>query len=449
MAVTFDQVKINIPGVGERAYLFAQYNMVSSQCTPNPWNVARQCMYLQGGTVNSEWAPGAPWEGIFPNVGEYVTSQTLVPNASGGYTTSTQCYKVLAMIDEQTFVSGTCLECYNNGAAGQCSNVFISTPPYPGDPNGCFYDNSINSMGIVVGSSSWVGNTANGWIFNTFIQNDCQDCIAGIPPNFTPNTIVNCCDPSEIYTLEPPSINWPVYNELINLGVYNDQQAFRADFYIGGAQTGMKCWHLEERTNTFGASVISVTFDPGDVFPDCAHLESFLIGSPNYNPCCAPPPDPCPPANPSSPFYTNNVEFCINCAVAGSFYFGHPDCPCCVDESPTGTTTETGCTLPTAVLAILQDKVDDWKEWRDRTFSNDNINSPGNPIGSVGGTQVVDRDRRKSRGGGIEDGKAGGNNETRGNTGQSGGGGTTDYQIEEPREEGRRGGGMSESAGEY
>ena len=446
MAITFDQVKTNIPGVGERAYLFAQYSMVNNLCTPNPFNVARQCMFLGGAATGSEWAPGAPWEGIFPNVGDYVTTEQLTPSLLGGYNTSIMCYKVLAIIDEPTFNTGTCVECYNNGAAGNCSNVFISPPPYPGDPNGCFYNNSINNAGIAVASSSWQANQAAGVIYNTYIQNDCQDCVAGIPPNFVPNTIVNCCDPSEVYTLEPPSINWPVYNELVNLGVYNDQQAFRADFYIGGAQTGMKCWHLEERTNTFGASVISVVFDPGDIFPDCGHLENFLTNSPNYNPCCTPPPDPCPPQDQNSPFYTNNSEFCFGCVTPGAFYFGHPDCPCC---DPTGTTTETGCTLPTATLRILQDKVNDWKEWRDRTFSNDNINSPGNPLGSVGGTQIVDRDRRK-RGESMEDGKPGGNNQTRGNT-QSGG---QDYQIEEPREDTGRdrrdeGGGMSEAGGGY
>ena len=50
----------------------------------------------------------------------------------------------------------------------------------------------------------------------------------------------------------------------------------------------------------------------------------------------------------------------------------------------------------------------------------------------------------------MEDGKPGGNNETRGNT-QSGG---QDYQIEEPREDTSRarrseGGGMSEAGGGY
>ena len=50
----------------------------------------------------------------------------------------------------------------------------------------------------------------------------------------------------------------------------------------------------------------------------------------------------------------------------------------------------------------------------------------------------------------MEDGKPGGNNQTRGNT-QSGG---QDYQIEEPREDTGRdrrdeGGGMSEAGGGY
>jgi len=54
--------------------------------------------------------------------------------------------------------------------------------------------------------------------------------------------------------------------------------------------------------------------------------------SPNAHPdcrCC--PGDntgPCPPSDPNSPYNTNPSEFCPNC-VPGAYYHGHPDCICC------------------------------------------------------------------------------------------------------------------------
>ena len=40
-------------------------------------------------------------------------------------------------------------------------------------------------------------------------------------------------------------------------------------------------------------------------------------------------PNPCPPLDQNSPYYTNNAEFCYSCNNPGSFYYGHVDCPCC------------------------------------------------------------------------------------------------------------------------
>ena len=44
---------------------------------------------------------------------------------------------------------------------------------------------------------------------------------------------------------------------------------------------------------------------------------------------------PCPPSDQNSPFYTNAGEFCPQCSPSG-YYYGHPDCRCCDDNSGTG-----------------------------------------------------------------------------------------------------------------
>ena len=164
MAITWNQIKINIPGVGDRAYVFAQYTMSGGVCIPNQVNVGRQCQIMS----HVEWNPGEPFEGLFPNVGEWISSS--VNNQF------IQCFKVLEIIDEATFNTGTCTSCYNNGYGGNCSDVFL---PYsiPGDPNGCRYDNSINTQGVEPTGFGLVNS------FVTYIQTDCQSCTQNTPPN--------------------------------------------------------------------------------------------------------------------------------------------------------------------------------------------------------------------------------------------------------------------------
>ena len=291
MATSFSDVKVNIPGVGERAYVFANYRMWGGLCTPNPLNTARACIYIQSTGTNGAWVPGGPYENLYPTVGEWlVIEQT---NTGGGVYIF--CYKVLELVDEATFLTGTCYSCYNNGHAGDCSDVFITAPPLPGDPNGCQYNNSINWGGIQSTTTNWFNNEAIGYSHNAWIANNCEDCTAGTPPVFEPNMIVNCCDPSEKY-----QISTGYYNPLLeitgtgvnHLGVTNFTQAFRADLYTGGNNTGYKCWHLLEEYPPFGPTVYTITFLPVQKYPDCGHLNHHITNSfnPPYPPCCDLPP---------------------------------------------------------------------------------------------------------------------------------------------------------------
>jgi len=305
MPTTFAEIKVNIPGVGERAYVFANYRLDLGQCTPNPFNTARACMYIfshVGQPDNGAWLPGGPFENLFPTVGEYlVIQQTNTQGAAYVF-----CYKVLEIIDEATFLTGTCTSCYNNGHAGDCSDVFISAPPLPGDPNGCLYDNSINPAGVDPTSTNWLNNEAIGYTHDAWISNNCVDCTAGTPPVFEPNMVVNCCDPTETYIITPgPPYFSTVLNDITGtsvgqLGVTNFTQAFIADLYIGGAQTGDQCWHLKEDYPPFGPMAFTATF-ASVAFPNCTALNLII-----NNICCGPPPPP-------PPLY----EWCCMTGVAG------------------------------------------------------------------------------------------------------------------------------------
>ena len=285
MATSFSSVKTNIPGVGWRVYVFSQYRMQGGACTPNPNNVSRQCMYLAGaGNQNDTWGPGQPFEGLFPNVGEFISADV------GTYI---QCYKVLEIIDEATFNTGTCVSCYNNGFQGNCSDAFVTTPPYPGDPNGCLYNNSINNAGIVPASFP-VGSQAF-----SYIQNDCRNCTTGSPPVFEPNMIVNCCDPSERYVLDPTAPSPfssipPIYDQLtvpyttstLGVGIVNYQEAFAAGLYIDGGigwltspPTPPKCWHLVNDPTPFGPTALSASIMNIGKRPSCAELNTVWLAS--------------------------------------------------------------------------------------------------------------------------------------------------------------------------
>lgn len=399
MAITWNQIKINIPGVGDRAYVFAQYTMSGGVCIPNQANVGRQCQYMAYLT----WNPGEPFEGLFPNVGEYISS-----SVNNQYI---QCFKVLEIIDEATFITGTCTSCYNNGWGGDCSDLSL---PYsvPGDPNGCSYDNSIVN-GLDLASFGSVST------FVTYIQTDCQNCTQNLPPVFEPNMVVNCCDPTETYIITPgPPYFSTVLDDITGtsvgqLGVTNFSQAFIADLYIGGAHTSDRCWHLKEDHPPFGPMAFTATFS-SVAFPDCNTLDQTI-----NNICCGPPPppmewccmtgvagpagpstcsqvtagscvvgnanvfagpfvtqadcinhpcgSPCPPTDPNSPFNSPNplavAEFCAGCLIPSSVYFGHQDCQCC-DPVPVGR----DCEPPFAKLASLTDKLDKFTAWKDKAL---------------------------------------------------------------------------------
>jgi len=302
MAITFDQVKTLIPGVGYRAYIWCTYMQQGLLCEPNQLGSGIwECHYLFGeGSPQDSWQGGGygPLNGIFPSIGDWVSVEIVQPLVPHSYIL---CYKLLEIVDEATFNVGTCTSCYNHGYGGQCSDVFITVPPLPGDPNGCRYNNIINPGGLPIGSLGVYGNPT--YTYTAWISSNCEDCTGHVPPSFAPNMIVNCCDPSVRYQLDPLMYT-SVWQAITGtgpgqLGVNNYQQAFRAYVvYVGGVPNPMPlCWHLEhvDPTSLFGPYAISITFDPVQKYPDCGHLNHHITNSfnPPYKPCCPPTPDEC------------------------------------------------------------------------------------------------------------------------------------------------------------
>ena len=153
-----------------------------------------------------------------------------------------------------------------------------------------------------------------------YVNNDpLQGCIPN-PANcsattFTPNIIVNCCDPSEKYTLCTSWLrSYGLCNQvdiIINgnpaqaplqfsgIGITNPTQAFRANFAYGQftpSYTGYKCWTLQEEYPT--TAPLAMFAGPGNIltpgmfmpdppqkYPDCGHLNTALVSTGN-NPCC-------------------------------------------------------------------------------------------------------------------------------------------------------------------
>jgi len=368
MALYFNNVKTIIPGVGERAYIWAGYMNVNGSCTPNPYNTSFQCVYLSGyGSPHDTWAVGQPLNGIFPNVGDWVTLFSTQASGSIYY----QCYKVLEIVDEATFNTGNCVSCYNNGYGGDCSDAFITVPPYPGDPNGCRYNNTINGAGLPVGVFTM--NTTTVTI--SWISSDCVACTTGTPPVFEPNMIVACCDPTETYQLSPGVLDPITGTTAGQLGVTNFTQAFGADLYLGGASTGQKCWHLKEDYPPFGPFVVSPIWASTLAYPDCASLNTYLgLGQSWALSCC-----PTPPtyewccmtgiAGPAGPTTCSQVAV-GSCVVGQANVSAGPFLTqqLCVDSGCATVVVVDDCELPAAKLNMLQGKISKFTDWKNKSL---------------------------------------------------------------------------------
>ena len=319
MATDWIQIAVPVPGVGDRAYVLSMHingpigfgstipaNIYSNPCQPMPDYpypypngfslLERQCHY---NTADS-WYTNMPMEGIFPQVGQWVRLEHMDinnPTVSYGPTWVT-CYKVIDIIDESTFNNDTCVECYNQGVAGTCSDL---GGPYP-DPAGCRYNDSIINPGPWTpqfpGASGippvpWAISFPQPYPagpFITTIVNTCAECWPSVPPPFTPNMIVNCCDPNEKYQLTAYAIN-----VVQVLGVSTYIESFHAELGIGGTSTGWKCWHVEQHLTPLGPFINTILFTPVaplppippyTVYSDCADIIAMNISG-NY-PCCSP-----------------------------------------------------------------------------------------------------------------------------------------------------------------
>ena len=380
-ATPWDNVKTILPNGDERAYIFSLYipgaidPITGVQGCQWPSGGGGPCTYMVG--VNSggnSWQAGWPMEGVFPQVGDWLS--TKFQNNSTGVI-SPLCYKCIGIVDKDTYLSGTCLECYNNGNAANCSDNFTPVPPLalPGDPGGCRYDNSIVFNGI--GLSYWSWDPATHSFYDTYIATDCSDCVSATPPpppppppsptGLTPtsslNFISNCCDYSEQYQFDS---NSGIYAQLVNVMGAVDGSAFRADLYIGGAHTGMKCWqvgtHLNPQMIPFA---YGITMDPQDLWPNCLQLKDYMHNSPLYPDCCDY--EPCDPLNPYSPLYLQwhipavVDQFCQECVTPGSVNYNHQDCVCCSGG--------TQCDPPVAALQNLQAKVKGFSGRRNKALS--------------------------------------------------------------------------------
>jgi hypothetical protein len=369
MSTPWNKVKVNIPGIGERAYVYANYRNVGGQCAPNTLSLARQCMYIVSTGTLGAYTPGNLFDGLFPVVGEYVTVNT--PYTFGIYTI---CYKVLEIIDEATFNTGTCVSCYNNGYGGICSDAFVTVPPYPGDPSGCLYTNNINAFGI-----AQVQMGVNQSNSTAFINTDCVSCTDGVLPVFEPNMLVNCCDPSETYQLAPALLEHITGTGITlgvnQLGINTFTQAFSADLYIGGAQTGIKCWHLKEDYPPFGPTAYQGTPGSPTVFDNCTLLDAQLITN-GSDPCCGPPPtEYCcltGVAGPAGPTTCTQVALGTCSPLVISNYSAGPfqsQQLCLAAGCATVADPPNLCTPQVAVITTLNNKVGDFMSWKNRALS--------------------------------------------------------------------------------
>ena len=395
MAVAWDNIKTILPNGSEVAYVFQNNVNQGGQCGPNPMNIGMQCTYLGGAgfySVNNpdgnSWGPGLPLEGLFPNVGEYVTINVTQSNGN----TYALCYKCLEIIDKNTFLTGTCTSCYDDGYGGKCSDVFITVPPYPGDGNGCRYDDSINAQGIVV--SFFNGFAQGNSTFTSYISPDCSDCTTWTSGNPTPdplNFVQNCCDPSEQYQFSPTSSIAQSINSVSSQSgvIVSNSNAFMADLYISpngnqGAQTGMKCWsvgtNLSPQLIPFVYSIAQTGMVQNGVmvvFPNCQQLQNYTQLNPNMWQCCGTPPTEwcCLTGVAGPPTTCTQVALgTCNPAIISNYSAGpfQSQQLCLAAGCATVSDPPYECELPVAALINLQAKVKGFSDRRTQALSEPN-----------------------------------------------------------------------------
>jgi len=292
MANIFNQVKTSIPNVGQRAYIFSRHinevvgfaanllpNPNGDPCIPIPAVnlgagslIARQCHYFDHGS----WAVGSALENIYPSVGQFIRHEVFDSNGVSYGLEWISCDKVVEIIDEATFNTGTCVSCYNQGTAGECSNTFGPNP----DPLGCFYDNHINSAGIP--NEFFVSSPTDSFV--TTVVDTCAECWGSA----IPNGIKSCCDPTIQYTLPTNSFIFTM-NPMVYVG-----SALVGDFVFPAGSTPPTteygCWEVVSDAvgplvGTLGAGVILA-------FPDCYSID-LTHPYAEIDSCCPPPIEDC------------------------------------------------------------------------------------------------------------------------------------------------------------
>ena len=189
MPYIWNQVKINIPGVGERAYVLSSHLEVNGVCTLHSATL-RQCMYIEP----VHWDVGGPFEGVFPAVGEWLTlklHQSLGPGGINGEAFYSQCYEVINIIDESAFLNGSCTLC----------------PPTSDCGSNCLYNQNNMAAGGGLGwggLGAWPFNQVPQFPFNNILgftagtAANCSTCTSGIPaPPTTGGGLASsdCCGP--------------------------------------------------------------------------------------------------------------------------------------------------------------------------------------------------------------------------------------------------------------
>ena len=185
MPYIWNQVKINIPGVGERAYVLSSHIEVNGVCTLHSTPL-RQCIYLEP----EHWDVGGPYEGVYPGIGEWITLNLHQSTGSGGQAFHAQCYEVINIIDESTFLNGSCTLC----------------PPTSDCGTNCLYNQNNLAPGGGIGwggLGAWPFNQVPQFPFNNILgftagtAANCSTCTAGItsPPTTSQSSSPDCCGP--------------------------------------------------------------------------------------------------------------------------------------------------------------------------------------------------------------------------------------------------------------
>ena len=188
--MSWNHIKVNVPGVGERAYIVSKHTNQNGNCLSVASGNYTACCYWS----EESWDVGQPLHNTYPNVGDFWTYTDTFSNGGQG---TAICWKILEIIDETMYNNGTCNVCPVNSPCG--GNNTTNLPVWAQTTNCVYTTNAYNSGQFTNGLAVSFFNIPSTQSFTAGTTSNCSYCLLGqvVTPNSS-GPSAECCGPHSL-----------------------------------------------------------------------------------------------------------------------------------------------------------------------------------------------------------------------------------------------------------